>query len=110
MKNAKKFLRENPTESKAVAAKIFNVNARSLSAFIQSGSGAKNEEHNKMLQDHEINALDDFIRMKRDDVHAKDVAARKTEKARIKQIKEMRKNRLFISVELLQFIHDPEVE
>jgi hypothetical protein len=48
--------------------------------------------------------------MKRDDVHAKDVIARKTEKARIKQIKEMTKNRLFISVEYLQLIHDSEVE
>jgi uncharacterized protein YcbK (DUF882 family) len=62
MKNAKKFLRENPTESKAVAAKIFNVNARSLSAFIQRDSDAKNGDNNKMLQNHEINALDDFIR------------------------------------------------
>jgi hypothetical protein len=48
--------------------------------------------------------------MKRDDVHAKDVIARKTKKARIKQIKEMTKSRLFISVELLQLIHDLEVE
>jgi uncharacterized protein YcbK (DUF882 family) len=62
MKNAKKFLKENLTESKVVAAKIFNVNARSLSVFIQRDSDAKNERHNKMLQNHEINALDDFIR------------------------------------------------
>ncbi len=51
-----------------------------------------------------------FWRMKRDDVHAKNVIARKTEKARIKQIKEMTKSRLFISVELMQLIHDLEVE
>ncbi len=62
MQNTKKFLRENLTESKAVAAKIFNVNTRSLSAFIQRDSDAKNEKHNKMLQNHKINALDDFIR------------------------------------------------
>ncbi len=49
-------------------------------------------------------------RMKRDEVHTKGVAARKAEKARIKQIKEMTKNHLFISVELLQLIHDLEVE
>jgi hypothetical protein len=49
-------------------------------------------------------------RMKRDEMHTKDVAARKVEKARIKQIKEMTKNHLFIPVELLQPIHDPEVE
>jgi hypothetical protein len=48
--------------------------------------------------------------MKRDEMHAKDVAARKVEKARIKQIKEMTKNRLFIPVELLQLIHDLEIE
>jgi hypothetical protein len=62
MENAKKFLRENPTESISVAARIFSVNRRTLSAFIQRGSDAKNEEQNKMLQNHEKNAFDDFIR------------------------------------------------
>jgi hypothetical protein len=47
MKNAKKFLRENPTESKAVAARIFNVNVNSLITFIRRGSGQKNEGQNK---------------------------------------------------------------
>ncbi len=51
-----------------------------------------------------------FWRMKRNDVHAKNVIVRKTKKARIKQIKEMTKNHLFIFVELLQLIHDFEVE
>jgi hypothetical protein len=50
MQNAKKFLRENPTESQAVAAKIFNVNSKSLSASIKRGSDEKKEEHNKMLE------------------------------------------------------------
>jgi uncharacterized protein YcbK (DUF882 family) len=59
---AKKFLRENLTESQAVAAKIFNVNPKSLSAFIKRDSDTKNEEQNKVLQDHEKNALDDFSR------------------------------------------------
>jgi hypothetical protein len=48
--------------------------------------------------------------MKRDEMHTKDVAVRKAEKARIKQIKEMTKNHLFIFVELLQLIHDLEIE
>jgi hypothetical protein len=48
--------------------------------------------------------------MKRDEMHSKDVTARKAEKSRIKQMKEMTKNHLFISVELLQLIHDFEVE
>jgi stalled ribosome rescue protein Dom34 len=62
MNQAKKLLKENLTESQAVAAKIFNVNRKSLNSFIKRGSGEKNERQNKMLQDHEINALDDFIR------------------------------------------------
>jgi uncharacterized protein YcbK (DUF882 family) len=62
MKNAKKFLRENFTESKAVAAKIFNVNEKTLTESIRRDSSVKKEEHNKILQNHEINALDDFIR------------------------------------------------
>jgi hypothetical protein len=49
-------------------------------------------------------------RMKRDEMYTKNVTARKVEKARIKQIKEMTKNHLFIFVELLQFIHDLETE
>ncbi len=48
--------------------------------------------------------------MKRDEMHTKDVTARKVEKARIKQIKEMTKNHLFIFLELLQLIHDLEIE
>jgi hypothetical protein len=62
MENAKKFLRENPTESKAVAAKIFNVNEKTLTESIRRDSSVKKEGHNKILQNHEINALDDFIR------------------------------------------------
>ncbi len=63
MKNTKRFLMKNSIESKIVAAKIFNVNANTLSVFIRRDSiESKRDEHNKILQDHEINALDDFIR------------------------------------------------
>jgi hypothetical protein len=62
MKQAKKFLKENSTESRAVTARIFNVNVKSLTAFINRGSIKTNEGHNKILQNHEKNALDDFIR------------------------------------------------
>jgi hypothetical protein len=62
MKNAKKFLKENFTENISVEVKIFNVNRRTLNAFIQRDSDAKNEEQNKMLQNHEKNAFNDFIR------------------------------------------------
>ncbi len=62
MKNAKRFLKKNFTESKAIAARIFNVKANSLINFIKRDSDQKNESQNKILQNHEINAFDDFIR------------------------------------------------
>ncbi len=62
MKNAKRFLRKNLTESKAIAARIFNLKASSLINFIKRDSDQKNEDQNKILQNHEINAFDDFIR------------------------------------------------
>jgi hypothetical protein len=62
MKNAKKFLKKNFTESRAVAVRIFHVNVKSLINFIKRDSDQKNENHNKILQNHEINAFDDFIR------------------------------------------------
>jgi hypothetical protein len=43
-------------------------------------------------------------------MHTKNVTARKVEKARIRQVKEMTKNHFFISVELLQLIHDLDIE
>ncbi len=55
-------MRKNLTESRAVAAKIFHVNVKSLINFIKRDSDQKNEDHNKILQNHEINAFDDFIR------------------------------------------------
>jgi hypothetical protein len=48
--------------------------------------------------------------MKRNDVHVKKVTARKAEKVRIKQMKEMTKSHTFIFVELLQLIIDLETE
>ncbi len=49
-------------------------------------------------------------RMRRDEMHAKGVIARKNEKARIKQIKEMKKQDVFIPTELMTPISDPEAE
>jgi hypothetical protein len=51
-----------------------------------------------------------FWRMKKNDVHVKKVTARKVKKTRIKQMKKMTKNHIFIFIELLQFIHDLEAE
>jgi hypothetical protein len=49
-------------------------------------------------------------RMKRDDIHAKGVAARRAEKTRIKQLKELQKNINIIPDEMFQLISDPEAE
>ena len=47
--------------------------------------------------------------MKKNDLHIKKIAVRKTEKTRVKQIKKMMKNYVFISSKLLIFIHDSEI-
>jgi hypothetical protein len=48
--------------------------------------------------------------MKRDDMYAKEVIARKDEKARIKQIKKMKKQNVFIFMKLMISIADPEAK
>jgi hypothetical protein len=46
--------------------------------------------------------------MKRDEVHLKEIAARKVEKIRIKQLRELQKILSSIAVELYQVILDSE--
>jgi hypothetical protein len=48
--------------------------------------------------------------MKRDEMHAKEVIARKNEKTRIKQIKKMKKQSVFIFTKLMIFIADLEAK
>jgi hypothetical protein len=48
--------------------------------------------------------------MKRDEMHAKGVLARKNEKARLKQIKDMTKRGIFIFVEMMTPISNSETE
>jgi hypothetical protein len=48
--------------------------------------------------------------MKRDEMHAKGIIARKNEKARIKQIKKMKKQSVFISTKLMTSIANLEAE
>jgi hypothetical protein len=55
-------MRKNLKKSRAVAAKIFNVNIKTLFVFIHRVSNNKLDEQNKMLQDHEKNAFDNLIR------------------------------------------------
>ncbi len=62
LKKTKNFMRKNLKKSRAVAAKIFNVNIKTLFVFIHRVSNNKLDEQNKMLQDHEKNAFDNLIR------------------------------------------------
>jgi hypothetical protein len=48
--------------------------------------------------------------MKRDEMHAKKVAIRRIEKARVKQLKKLQKNINIISNEMFQSIHDLEIK
>jgi hypothetical protein len=48
--------------------------------------------------------------MKRDEMHVKRVAIRRIEKARVKQLKKLQKNINIISDEMIQSIHDFEIE
>ena len=48
--------------------------------------------------------------MKRNEMHVKRVIARKQEKFRIKQVKKLKKQQAFISIEMLQSIADSEAE
>ncbi len=57
-------MRKNLTENKVIAIKIFNVNVKTLIAFIKRDLDAKNEDKKKMLQDHEKNAFNNFISSK----------------------------------------------
>ncbi len=49
-------------------------------------------------------------RIKRNEMHAKEVIARKDEKTRIKQIKKMKKQSVFIFMKLMIFIFDFEAK
>lgn len=63
MENAKKFLVENPTQSKAVAARIFNVDVKTLILSMRRPSSGKQVGgRNKILEDRQVRAIHPFIR------------------------------------------------
>ncbi len=61
---AKKFLLENPTENKAVMTRIFDINVKTLTAFIRRDEKKRKErdEHNKILKSHHEDAILVYIR------------------------------------------------
>jgi hypothetical protein len=63
MEEARRFLIENPTETKLTAARIFNVNVKTLTASIgRGGYDGQHEGHNKVLNSQKEKALENFIR------------------------------------------------
>lgn len=59
---AKKFLLENPTETKTTAARIFNVKPGTLNASIHRHSESKKGGQNRILGEAETRAIHEFIR------------------------------------------------
>ena len=60
--SAKKFLLENPTETKSCAARIFDLSASALCSSIERQSGNKRGGHNQVLDAHQTQAMHEFIR------------------------------------------------
>ncbi len=70
----------------------------------------KQQKEAKTKRRKEYNNMMKIWRMKRNEMHAKEVIARKDEKARIKQIKKMKKQNVFIFMKLMISIADLEAK
>lgn len=62
MNNARVFLIENPIENIIIAARIYDVNAKTLTVSIRRDAEKKNDEHNQILKVHEEKTLNNFIK------------------------------------------------
>jgi hypothetical protein len=62
MKQAKRFLIEHSTKIRIIAARIFEINVKTLIAFINRDFNEIKEEQNKKLNRHEERAIENFIR------------------------------------------------
>jgi hypothetical protein len=63
----KEFLLKNPTESRAVMTRIFDINVKTLASFLRRqdekrDDEKKHEEHNKILKSHHEDAIHAYIR------------------------------------------------
>ncbi len=70
----------------------------------------KQQKETKTKRRKEYNNMMRIWRMKKDEMHAKEVIARKNEKARIKQIKKIKKQSVFIFTKLMIFIANFEAK
>jgi hypothetical protein len=68
IENAKQFLKDNPTETIACAARIYDLIETTLYSSLSRKKNAaektssRRERHNKILQSHEVDALHELIR------------------------------------------------
>lgn len=62
LNNAKQFLLENPTETVACAARIFNLSRTTLTSSVKRGTRRSKGGENRILQEHHTKAVHDFIR------------------------------------------------
>jgi hypothetical protein len=60
----KEFILKNFTENNAVMIRIFDINVKTLTAFIRRDEKKRKDrdEHNKILKSHHENAIHDYIR------------------------------------------------
>jgi hypothetical protein len=100
--NAKQFLKENPTEIIACAARIYDLTETTLYSSIkrQKDEKTRREGHNKILSQDETDAIHDLIRSFPHMWHSTNAQSDK----------EMKKQGVFIPTELMTPIADPEAE
>ena len=60
--SAKKFLQKNPEETKACAARIFNLSMKTIKSSIKRQSENQRERHNQILNVHQTQIMHQFIR------------------------------------------------
>ena len=62
LEKAKEFLTNHPKESKTTAAKIYDINVKTLTSSIRRPEGRKNGGQNQILREHEARSISGFIK------------------------------------------------
>ena len=62
LEKAKEFLTNHPKESKTTAARIYNINVKTLTSSIRRPEGRKNGGQNQILREHEARSITGFIK------------------------------------------------
>ena len=63
LKKVKEFLTNHPQESKTAAARIYNINVKTLTSSIRRPEGRKIGGQNQILREHEARSITGFIKL-----------------------------------------------